>query len=128
MSGHNGDNQDFRNIMNDVDFLEAQIMETMNASVEFEEHDREHQGMKVRSITLFPSIKRTFVLKTLGQKTLLRPGIYGTFSIWIIQSRFPLWCPAIFISDLDYKLCDAIIYAYKVRLIYLKSAGESKFI
>ena len=43
--------------MNDVDFLEAQIIETMNASVEYEEHDREHQGMKVRSITLFPSIK-----------------------------------------------------------------------
>ena len=39
--------------MNDVDFLEAQIIETMNASVEYEEHDREHQGMKVRSITLF---------------------------------------------------------------------------
>ena len=46
--------------MNDVDFLEAQIMETMNASVEYEEHDREHQGMKVRSITLFPTMKTDF--------------------------------------------------------------------
>ena len=63
MSGHNGDNQDFRNIMNDVDFLEAQIMETMNASVEFEEHDREHQGMKVRSITLFSVNKTDFCPK-----------------------------------------------------------------
>ena len=43
--------------MNEVDFLEAQIIETMNASVEYEEHDREHQGMKVRSITLFRLIK-----------------------------------------------------------------------
>ena len=82
--------------MNDVDFLEAQIIETMNASVEYEEHDREHQGMKVRSITLFPSIKTD-------------QGSTGR----------PSW---------DNKLCDAIIYAYKVRLIYLESAGESKFI
>ena len=43
--------------MNEVDFLEAQIIETMNASVEYEEHDREHQGMKVRSITFFGLIK-----------------------------------------------------------------------
>ena len=57
--------------MNDVDFLEAQIMETMNASVEYEEHDREHQGMKVRSITLFRRWKRTLA-------TLFRPGFNGT--------------------------------------------------
>ena len=83
--------------MNEVDFLEAQIIETMNASVEYEEHDREHQGMKVRSITLFMFIKKARV--RLGLELL-------TF----------------------YKLCDAIIYAYKVRLIYLQSATESKFI
>ena len=34
----------FRNVMNDVDYLENQIMETMNASVDYDDQDREHQG------------------------------------------------------------------------------------
>ena len=51
--------------MNDVDFLEAQIIETMNASVEYEEHDREHQGMKVRSIALFSVDENGLLIKQL---------------------------------------------------------------
>ena len=57
--------------MNEVDFLEAQIIETMNASVEYEEHDREHQGMKVRSITLFMFIKKARVRLVLVYRHLI---------------------------------------------------------